>query len=123
MDGNGGSSFPEDFCHVPSGGMRCKRVSGRLKYFLGDALLGGPPQGGRWGPGIGSTAVLQRANKRGKSRIATFQPNTAASWNWSATGPIPPRFEPTLAATPDHTWTSGWSIWKSWLSSSQCRTA
>src|SRR6267143_497770 len=117
-----GSSFPEDFCHAPCGGMRCKRVSGRLKYFLGGALLCAPPQGGTWGPRTGTTAAPQPARKPGKSRIPTFQLNIVASWNWSATVPIPPCFEPILAATPNHTWTSGWPIWKSWLSSSQSRT-
>src|SRR5438876_745332 len=102
---------------------RCKRVSGRLKYFLAGALLRGPPQGEAWGPRTGTTAAPQPARKPGKSRIPTFRLNTAASWNWSATAPIPPCFDPTLAATPNRTWTSGWRIWKSWLSSSQCRTA
>src|SRR6267143_1566718 len=117
-----GSSFPEDFCHAPCGGMRCKRVSGRLKYFLAGALLCAPPQGGTWGPRTGTIAAPQPARKPGKSRIPTFQLNTAASWSWSATAPIRPCFEPILAAIPNHTWTSGWPTWKSWPSLSQSRT-
>src|SRR5712691_2364333 len=102
--------------------MRCKRVSGRLKYFLGGALLWGPPQGGAWQAGIGTTAAPQPARRPGKSRTPTFHSNTAVSWNWSATGPIPPCFDAILPAIPNHTWTSGWPTWKNWLSLSQSRT-
>src|SRR5712691_5663556 len=102
--------------------MRCKRVSGRLKYFLGGALLCAPPQGGAWVPRTGTTAAPQPARRPGKSRTPTFHSNTAVSWNWSATGPIPPCFDAILLAIPNHTWTSGWPTWKNWLSLSQSRT-